>query len=159
MADWKNLKTDSGASFDRLVEIDAADIEPSVTWGIHPGMVIGIGGTVPGGEADALGYMRFEAGQSLVSEPVALLFIVSCTTPFSALVGIDAAIFRGRNEGILSSALKVGDEQPGTMHPCEGMIGQQFGIIYLHANDAVRANKRALAALDADVRFPYRNKH
>src|SRR5471030_2419083 len=38
------------------------------------------------------------------------------------------AIFRGRNEGILSSALKVGDEQPGSMHPCEGMIGQQFGI-------------------------------
>ena len=38
------------------------------------------------------------------------------------------AIFRGRNEGILSSALKVGDELPGTMHPCEGMIGQQFGI-------------------------------
>ncbi len=36
--------------------------------------------------------------------------------------------FRGRNEGILSSALKVGDELPGTMHPCEGMIGQQFGI-------------------------------
>ena len=38
------------------------------------------------------------------------------------------AIFRGRNEGILSSALKVGDELPGTMHPCEGMIGQQFNI-------------------------------
>src|SRR3546814_8173457 len=37
-------------------------------------------------------------------------------------------MFRGRNEGILSSALKVGDELPGTMHPCEGMIGQQFGI-------------------------------
>jgi uncharacterized protein len=38
------------------------------------------------------------------------------------------AIFRGRNEGILSSALKVGEELPGTMHPCEGMIGQHVGI-------------------------------
>ncbi|MFI8481730.1 Tex family protein [Pseudomonas sp. NPDC078700] len=38
------------------------------------------------------------------------------------------AIFRGRNEGILSSSLKVGDELPGTMHPCEGMIGERFGI-------------------------------
>ncbi|WP_417661670.1 Tex family protein [Pseudomonas sp.] len=38
------------------------------------------------------------------------------------------AIFRGRNEGILSSSLKVGDELPGTMHPCEGMIAERFGI-------------------------------
>ncbi|WP_313450537.1 Tex family protein [Stutzerimonas kunmingensis] len=38
------------------------------------------------------------------------------------------AIFRGRNEGILSVSLKVGDETPGSMHPGEGMIGVRFGI-------------------------------
>ncbi|MEK0361789.1 Tex family protein [Pseudomonas sp. CBC3] len=38
------------------------------------------------------------------------------------------AIFRGRNEGILSITLKVGDEAPGSMHPGEGMIGERFGI-------------------------------
>ena len=38
------------------------------------------------------------------------------------------AIFRGRNEGILSVSLKVGDETPGTMHPGEAMIGERFGI-------------------------------
>ncbi|MBB3102655.1 Tex family protein [Azomonas macrocytogenes] len=38
------------------------------------------------------------------------------------------AIFRGRNEGILASTLKVSEEQPGTLHPCEGMIGERFGI-------------------------------
>lgn len=38
------------------------------------------------------------------------------------------AIFRGRNEGILSVSLNVGDEQPGTMHPCEVMIAERFGI-------------------------------
>ncbi len=38
------------------------------------------------------------------------------------------AIFRGRNEGFLSASLKVGDELPGSMHPCEAMIGQRFGI-------------------------------
>lgn len=38
------------------------------------------------------------------------------------------AIFRGRNEGILSVSLKVGDEVPGSMHPGEGMIGERFGI-------------------------------
>ncbi|MDT4831014.1 Polyribonucleotide nucleotidyltransferase [compost metagenome] len=38
------------------------------------------------------------------------------------------AIFRGRNEGVLTSTLKVGEELPGTLHPCEGMIGERFGI-------------------------------
>jgi len=38
------------------------------------------------------------------------------------------AIFRGRNEGVLSAALKVGEELPGTLHPCELMIGQHFGV-------------------------------
>ncbi|MBB2493961.1 Tex family protein [Aquipseudomonas ullengensis] len=38
------------------------------------------------------------------------------------------AIFRGRNEGILGASLKVGDETPGSMHPCEGMIGERFGV-------------------------------
>lgn len=38
------------------------------------------------------------------------------------------AIFRGRNEGILGASLKVGDETPGTLHPCELMIAERFGI-------------------------------
>ncbi len=38
------------------------------------------------------------------------------------------AIFRGRNEGVLSASLKVGEELPGTLHPCELMIGQHVGI-------------------------------
>ncbi len=38
------------------------------------------------------------------------------------------AIFRGRNEGVLSIALKVGEELPGTMHPCELMIAERFGL-------------------------------
>ncbi|NQD94746.1 RNA-binding transcriptional accessory protein, partial [Pseudomonas sp. CrR25] len=38
------------------------------------------------------------------------------------------AIFRGRNEGILSASLKVGEELPGTLHPGEVMIGERFGV-------------------------------
>ncbi|MES2817431.1 MAG: Tex family protein [Pseudomonadota bacterium] len=38
------------------------------------------------------------------------------------------AIFRGRNEGVLSATLKVGDDTPGSLHPCELMIAQQFGL-------------------------------
>ncbi|WP_095159472.1 Tex family protein [Pseudomonas sp. Irchel 3E13] len=39
------------------------------------------------------------------------------------------AIFRGRNEGVLSAALKVGEELPGTLHPCELMIAERFGLV------------------------------
>jgi uncharacterized protein len=38
------------------------------------------------------------------------------------------AIFRGRNEGVLASSLKVGEELPGALHPCEMMIGEHFGV-------------------------------
>ncbi|MFO3721629.1 Tex family protein [Pseudomonas sp. HLMP] len=38
------------------------------------------------------------------------------------------AIFRGRNEGVLSASLKVGEELPGTLHPCEVMIAEHFGL-------------------------------
>jgi len=38
------------------------------------------------------------------------------------------AIFRGRNEGVLSASLKVGEELPGTLHPCELMISNHVGI-------------------------------
>ena len=38
------------------------------------------------------------------------------------------AIFRGRNEGVLSASLKVGEEAPGTLHPCEIMIAERFGL-------------------------------
>src|SRR5690606_5268588 len=38
------------------------------------------------------------------------------------------AIFRGRNEGVLSASLKIGEEAPGSLHPCELMIAEQVGI-------------------------------
>ncbi|MFX7021381.1 hypothetical protein ABTI29_21120, partial [Acinetobacter baumannii] len=38
------------------------------------------------------------------------------------------AIFRGRTEGVLSASLKVGEEAPGTLHPCEVMIAERFGL-------------------------------
>jgi 3-isopropylmalate/(R)-2-methylmalate dehydratase large subunit len=83
VADWKTLKTDQGAAYDRLVEIDASKIEPSVTWGINPGMVIAINGSIPLADSsanrEALDYMQLEGGAALAGEPVNVVFIGSCT--------------------------------------------------------------------------------
>ena len=47
VAYWKTLKSDEGAVFDRTVDVDAKDIEPTVTWGTSPQDVVNIGGSVP----------------------------------------------------------------------------------------------------------------
>src|SRR5689334_9589180 len=64
---WSKLPTDPGATFDRVVTIDAASLVPMVTYGTHPGMVAPINGSVPAhGDAvfeKALRYMGLAAGQ------------------------------------------------------------------------------------------------
>jgi 3-isopropylmalate/(R)-2-methylmalate dehydratase large subunit len=83
VADWQTLKTDPGAAYDNRVEIDATRIEPSITWGTNPGMVIAIDGAIPS-EAnpafnDARDYMQLKAGSKLAGEAVDVVFIGSCT--------------------------------------------------------------------------------
>ena len=80
---WRTLRSDDGARFDRTVRIDAGDINPTVTWGTHPGQVTCIDATLPvANDADtqrALDYMRFTGGKSLAGQPVDVVFIGSCT--------------------------------------------------------------------------------
>jgi 3-isopropylmalate/(R)-2-methylmalate dehydratase large subunit len=88
--DWRSLRTDPGAVFDREVEIDVSELEPQVTWGTNPGMVAPIGGTVPdpASLADpderaaverALAYMGLEPGTPLRELRLDRVFIGSCT--------------------------------------------------------------------------------
>ncbi len=90
VAHWKTLVTDPGATFDRELTINAADITPTVSWGTSPGMVTGIDSTVPlpdpnASEADrkafdrALEYMGLTAGQPIQQIPIDCVFIGSCT--------------------------------------------------------------------------------
>jgi 3-isopropylmalate/(R)-2-methylmalate dehydratase large subunit len=83
VAQWRTLRSDDGARFDRVVRIDARDIRPTVTWGTHPGQVTGIDAKLPDAkDADtqrALDYMRFPGGKSLAGQPVDVVFVGSCT--------------------------------------------------------------------------------
>lgn len=87
---WRSLPTDAGASFDREIEVRAAELEPFVTWGTNPGQVAPISANVPspddfGSEADrksaasALQYMGLVPGMPLRSVTIDRVFIGSCT--------------------------------------------------------------------------------
>ncbi|HJV15947.1 MAG TPA: 3-isopropylmalate dehydratase large subunit [Bacillales bacterium] len=87
---WKVLASDEGAHYDRIVEIDASDVEPQVTWGTNPGMGLPISGSVPNPDdakrptekeeiKRALDYMGLEAGQPITSVEIDHVFIGSCT--------------------------------------------------------------------------------
>ena len=68
LPDWSDLVTDEGAAFDREITIDAASIEPMVSWGTSPDQSIPITGAVPNGNVlGALSYMGLEPGQSIGS--------------------------------------------------------------------------------------------
>lgn len=90
VAYWKGLVTDEGASFDSVIELNAADITPQVTWGTNPGQVIGVNTPVPAvadfsdpidqdSAVKALKYMDLTPGQKLSDLAVNNVFIGSCT--------------------------------------------------------------------------------
>jgi 3-isopropylmalate/(R)-2-methylmalate dehydratase large subunit len=81
--EWRALRTDPGASFDREVEIDASELSPQVTWGTTPGMVAPVTEAVPEprtpGEERALEYMGLEPGIPIEEIGLDRVFIGSCT--------------------------------------------------------------------------------
>jgi 3-isopropylmalate/(R)-2-methylmalate dehydratase large subunit len=89
VAHWRSLPSDEGAAFDKVVEIDAAQLCPFVTWGTNPGMVAPVTGRVPEVRAMeeserraaelALQYMGLEPGKRIQDIGIDRVFIGSCT--------------------------------------------------------------------------------
>lgn len=126
VGDWQTLHTDDGASFDRLVEIDAAAIRPSVTWGTNPGMVIAVDSEVPdrddAGTRDALAYMRLHGGARLTGEPVDVVFIGSCTNSRLTDLRAAASVLQGRHVAAGTRVLIVpGSEATRRAAEAEGL--------------------------------------
>ena len=83
---WRTLKSDADAVFDMELRFNAADIEPRITYGTNPGMGIGITESIPTlptpeglGDAKALRYMGFKAGEKLLGKKVDYVFLGACT--------------------------------------------------------------------------------
>jgi 3-isopropylmalate/(R)-2-methylmalate dehydratase large subunit len=126
VTDWRSLASDPEAAFDRRVRIDVTRLEPQVTWGTDPGMVIPVSGTIPlpagAGHRKALEYMGFEPGQAIAGQPVQVVFIGSCTNSRISDLREAAALLRGRRVARDVRALVVpGSQQTREQAELEGL--------------------------------------
>ena len=123
VASWSDLVSDDGASFNTVVELDAAEITPQVTWGTNPGMVTGVTGTVPdpGSYADpqdvqsaqaALDYMGLRPGMSIKDIDIDHVFIGSCANSRIEDLRIAARVVEGKK---ICSRIKQAMVVPGSM--------------------------------------------
>ena len=131
-SEWRELPTEEGASFDREVEIDAAELSPMVTWGTNPGMVVEVTAEVPDPAAmdspvdreaaeRALAYMDLKPGTPMQEIRPERVFIGSCTNSRISDLREAASMVEGRKvaDGIRamvvpgSAQVKAQAEQEG----------------------------------------------
>lgn len=119
---WRQLASDPGAQYDRTVAIDASALEPQVSWGTSPGMVVSISDCIPDpasfSEAveqkaaeKALAYMGLTPGTPIKEIKVDRVFIGSCTNGRIEDLRAAAEVVRGRHVSTTVRAMVV----PGSM--------------------------------------------
>lgn len=133
---WRNLHSDKGAQFDRIIRMDATILKPQVTWGTSPEMVVSIEATVPDpatvtevskaeGIQRALDYMGLTAGMPITAIKLDKIFIGSCTNSRIEDLRAAAQIVKGRKVAATikqalvvpgSGLIKAQAEQEGLDH-------------------------------------------
>jgi 3-isopropylmalate/(R)-2-methylmalate dehydratase large subunit len=119
---WKTFTSDRGATYDQVVELEAAEIAPQVTWGTNPGMVTDVTGSVPdpGSFSDsvarqsaerALEYMALKPGTRIADIPVDRVFIGSCTNARIEDLRLAARVLDGKK---IASTIKGALAVPGS---------------------------------------------
>lgn len=107
---WKQLPSDPDAKYDKFIVLDAAEIEPMITYGTNPGMGMGITQNVPGNSQfsfpeqvnqkvalqKALDYMGLKAGEKLLGKKVDVVFIGSCTNSRISDLRQAAGLLKGK---------------------------------------------------------------
>ena len=135
---WNTLKSEPGATFDKEVRFDAADIEPMVTYGTNPGMGIGITRRIPepqnASDAKALAYMQFRPGDPMVGQPVDYVFLGACTNGRIEDFRAFASIARGRHKAEGVTAWLV----PGSWHVMEQIRQEGLDRVLEEAGFAIR---------------------
>ena len=127
LARWRALASDPGAAFDCELAIDAATVQPMVTWGTTPAQAVAINGRVPDPAAmtsaaereaalRALAYMDLAAGQKLAGTRIDRVFIGSCTNSRIEDLRVAASVARGQKVAAHVRAMVV---------PGSGLVKQQ----------------------------------
>ena len=123
VAAWKQLASDPGALYDAVYDVNIEGLAPQVTWGVNPGMVVDVTGSVPN-PADqkdearrqsyerALQYMGLSAGQKITDIKVDTVFIGSCTNSRLDDLRVAAHYVKGKHVAPHVRALVV----PGSMN-------------------------------------------
>jgi 3-isopropylmalate/(R)-2-methylmalate dehydratase large subunit len=119
---WLSYASDPDARYDDVMKIDAADIEPTVTWGISPDQAIPVSGTVPDPASaadaeerssleEALEYMKLEPGRPIQGVKIDVAFLGSCTNGRLSDFREAAAVLKGRRVAPGVRALAVPGSQ------------------------------------------------
>jgi 3-isopropylmalate/(R)-2-methylmalate dehydratase large subunit len=118
---WRGMASDADAKYDDRVVLDAAAIEPTVTWGINPGQSVGVSGRIPrptdtvGADRtsiqEAVDFMGWQAGQEISGTKIDVAFVGSCTNGRLSDLREAAKIARGRKVASHVRALVVPGSQ------------------------------------------------
>jgi len=118
VSSWQNLKSDSDAKFDKVIQIDASSINSMVTWGTSPEMVTEVNGTIPfpdnrnSSTIDAaLDYMGLTSGTAIKDIQLDKIFIGSCTNSRIEDLRLAANILKGQQ---IADSIKLALVVPGS---------------------------------------------